>query len=259
MSRKVELCGVDTSKLPRLTAAEAAKLMTEVKKGDTKARSVFIMSNIRLVLSVVQRYCMRSANIDDLFQVGCVGLVKAVDNFDVKQQVLFSTYAVPMIEGEIKRNLRESNSMRVSRGIRDAAYVAMLARDRLERTSSNEVTIDDIAKELNQPVSQVRFVFDSVNHPISLYDPIYSDGDDSILVMDQIRDIKSDDSHWLNNLSLSQAIITLDKRERQILKKRYYEGKTQIEVSKEVGLSQAQVSRLEKSAVAHIRELIETN
>ncbi|HRX14467.1 MAG TPA: sigma-70 family RNA polymerase sigma factor [Eubacteriales bacterium] len=253
MSNKVVICGVDTSLLPKITAAESRKLLLEISKGDKTARTKFIISNLRLVLSIVQRYSQRAKNMDDLFQVGCVGLVKSVDNFDVTLNVCFSTYAVPMIVGEIRRYLRESNSMRVSRGIRDVAYRAMQVREEIEQ-QGKAAKIDDIAVVLGLPSSEVSYCMDSVNEPVSLFEPVFNDGNEAIFFMDQLADKSESEEIWTENVSLSQAIGKLSEKELNILKKRYYEGKTQIEVSNEVGISQAQVSRLEKNAVEHLRE-----
>lgn len=257
MSNKVVICGINTSALPKLTGKETMLLMQKLKDGDEVARQRFIMSNLRLVLSVVQRYSGKFGNMDDLFQVGCVGLVKSVDNFDMTLNVKFSTYAVPMIIGEIRRFLRESNSMRVSRGIRDVAYLALQAREKLECESmGKEVTLEQIAQEINLPVGQVVYCLDAINEPISLNEPVYNDGNDTILVMDQIKDKTNTDEKWIENVSLSDAIANLEDRERDIVIKRYYEGKTQMEISEEIGISQAQVSRLEKNAVGRIREYL---
>ncbi len=257
MANKVVICGINTSALPKLSGKEALQLMQKVKEGDELARQKFITSNLRLVLSVVQRYASKTCSMDDLFQVGCVGLVKSVDNFDVSLNVKFSTYAVPMIIGEIRRFLRESNSMRVSRGIRDVAYLALQAREKLERESAGgEVTLEQIAREINLPVGQVVYCLDAINEPLSLNEPVYNDGSDTILVMDQIKDKNNTDERWIESVSLNDAIARLDERERDILTKRYYEGKTQMEVSEEVGISQAQVSRLEKNAVGRIRSYL---
>ncbi|MEG1711277.1 MAG: sigma-70 family RNA polymerase sigma factor [Clostridia bacterium] len=253
MRKKVVICGVDTGTLPRLTAKESKELMDRVKKGDDEARSRFILCNIRLVLSVLQKYSAKVSNPDDIFQVGCIGLVKSVDNFDNTMNVRFSTYAVPMIVGEIRRYLRESNSMRVSRGIRDVAYLALSAREEIERTTEKIATMEEIAVKINKSVSDVVYVLDAISQPLSLYDPVYNDGVDSVLVMDQIKDEKNCEENWITKVSMSTAIEKLNEREKQIVLKRYFEGKTQIEVSGEVGISQAQVSRLEKNAVEHIR------
>jgi len=256
MKKKVVICGVDTGKLPRLSAKESQELMNKVKEGDKEARSQFILSNVRLVLSVLQKYSTRVSNPDDLFQVGCVGLVKAVDNFDNTMNVRFSTYAVPMIAGEMRRFLRESNSMRVSRGIRDLAYQAMMAREEIELEKERPASLQDIAERLNRPVSEIVYVLDAISQPVSLYDPAYNDGTETVLIMDQIKDTKNSDDNWLTEVSLSEAIENLSERERLIVLKRYFEGKTQVEVSGEIGISQAQVSRLEKTAVEHIRNYV---
>lgn len=253
MTKRVVICGVDTSTLPRLTWKEAVALMEKVKSGDDNARSMFILCNMRLVLSVVQRYSHKVSNLDDLFQVGCVGLVKAVDNFNNLLGVKFSTYAVPMIIGEIRRYLRESSGIRVSRGVRDMAFVAMQTREQLELECNNDVSVDMIANRLNKPRHEILFALDAISEPVSLFEPIYNDSDDTVMMLDHISDKKNTDEKWLNNISLSQSILKLDQRERSILKKRYYEGKTQIEVANEVGISQAQVSRLEKNAVQNIK------
>lgn len=255
MKKKVVICGVDTSTLPKITAKESKELMESVKSGDKEARARFITCNIRLVLSVLQKYSSKVNNPDDLFQVGCVGLVKAVDNFDNTLNVRFSTYAVPMVVGEIRRYLRESNSLRVSRGIRDLAYKAMTAREEIESHGEKTATLSDIARKLNKTVSEVVYVLDAISQPLSLYEPVYGDGD-SVLIMDQIKDKRNCDENWLTEVSLTEAIEKLSEREKLIVLKRYFEGKTQIEVSGEIGISQAQVSRLEKNAVAHIRDYV---
>lgn len=252
MKKKVIICGVDTSSLPKISLKESQELLDMIKNGDKLARSEFITRNIRLVLSVIQRYTSKVGNPDDLFQVGCVGLVKAVDNFDNTLNVRFSTYAVPMIMGEIRRYLRESNSMRVSRGIRDLAYKAMTAREEIEALGEKTASLEDIALKLNKPVSEVVYVLDAISQPVSLYDPVYNDGD-NVLVMDQIKDTRNSDERWITEVSIAEAIEKLSEREKLIVLKRYFEGKTQTEVSGEIGISQAQVSRLEKNAVEHIR------
>ena len=258
MKRKVTICGIDTSTLPKLTHQQSNQLMLQLKQGDENARGKFVLCNMRLVLSVVQRYASRANNMDDLFQVGCVGLLKAVDNFDTGYNLKFSTYAVPMIIGEIRRFLREGNSLHVSRSVRDMAFLALQARERLERDSDKQATMDDIAKELGQSVEVVKNALDAISEPVSLFEPVFSDESDSMLVMDQIDDKKNTDERWLENISLCQAIKQLGDREKQILHKRYYEGKTQMEISAEVGISQAQVSRLEKNAMTQMRELMTT-
>lgn len=256
MKKKVTICGVDTSSLPKLTAKEADSLMLKVKRGDARARGRYILCNMRLVLSVAQRYSGRTDNMDDIFQVGCVGLVKAVDNFDVSYNLRFSTYAVPMIVGEIRRFLREGNSLHVSRSVRDLAFMALQAREKIEEGSEKEATVDEIAAYLGKPAAEVRNALDAISEPISLFEPVYTDDNDSILIMDQIGDKKNTDEKWLENVSLCQALEQLGDREKQILHKRYFEGKTQMEISAEVGISQAQVSRLEKNAVSRIREMM---
>jgi len=252
--RKVEICGVDTSALPKLTAAESAELLKRIKEGDSDARNTFINCNLRLVLSIVQRYSARSDNLDDLFQIGCVGLIKSVDNFNPDFGVCFSTYAVPMIDGEIRRFLRESNSLRVSRGIRDTAYLALQTRDRLEKDSACEVTVEEVAHELDLPVYRVIYCLDAISDPVSLSDAVYSDEEDSLSLLDSLADKSSSESAWADNVTLIDALNSLDDKERNVLLKRYFEGKTQVEVSAEIGLSQAQVSRLEKNAMNRLRD-----
>ncbi len=258
MKRKVTICGIDTSTLPKLDHQQSNQLMLQIKQGDQNARGRFVLCNMRLVLSVVQRYASRTNNMDDLFQVGCVGLLKAVDNFDVSYNLKFSTYAVPMIIGEIRRFLREGNSLHVSRSVRDMAFLALQTRERLEYDSDKQATMDDIAKELGQPVEVVKNALDAISEPVSLFEPVFSDESDSLLVMDQIDDKKNTDERWLENISLCQAIKQLGEREKQILHKRYFECKTQMEISAEVGISQAQVSRLEKNAMTQMREMMTT-
>lgn len=255
-NNKVEICGVNTSKLPVLTNAEMQELFVKIKAGDMKAREKFINGNLRLVLSIIQRFNKRGEHVDDLFQVGCIGLIKAIDNFDLSQNVRFSTYAVPMIIGEIRRYLRDNNSIRVSRSLRDVAYKALQARDHLINKNSREPTIDEIAKELNLPKEEVVFALDAIQDPISLFEPIYHDSGDAIFVMDQVKDDKSEDEVWLQGIALREALNKLNQREKMILNLRFYEGKTQMEVADEIGISQAQVSRLEKNALKHMRKLI---
>lgn len=252
MSKKVIICGVDTSLLPRLSQKESNDLLVAISNGDKAARNYFINCNLRLVLSIVQRYSYRAENPDDLFQIGCVGLIKAVDNFKVDVGVCFSTYAVPMIMGEIRRFLREG-SIRVSRGIRDVAYQALQTREKIESESVDEASIQQIADEMKLPVYKVLYCLDAISEPISLSEAVYSDEDDSLTLQDHISDSKCSESIWAEKVTLFDAMNTLDDKERNILLKRYFEGKTQMEVSKEVGLSQAQVSRLEKNAMEHLR------
>lgn len=249
---KVEICGVNTAKLKVLKESEKMELLRRIKQGDMKARDELISGNLRLVLSVIQRFVNRGENLDDLFQVGCIGLIKSIDNFDVEQGVRFSTYAVPMIIGEIRRYLRDNNSVRVSRSMRDTAYHAMQAKERLVNELQRDPTIEEIAKELDLPKETVVLAMESIVEPVSLYEPVYSDGGDTIYVMDQIGDQNSDDS-WVDEILLKQSIRDLNPREKKILRLRFMEGKTQMEVAKEIGISQAQVSRLEKGALSQIK------
>lgn len=253
---KVEICGVNTSKLPVLTNEQKKQLFERIKKGDSKAREEFINGNLRLVLSVIQRFNNRGEYVDDLFQVGCIGLIKAIDNFDLTQNVKFSTYAVPMIIGEIRRYLRDNNSIRVSRSLRDIAYRALQAKEKLTAKNSKEPTISEIAEELKLPKEEVVFALDAIQDPISLFESVYHDGGDAIYVMDQVKDDKNTDENWLENISLKEAMKKLGDREKHILNLRFFEGKTQMEVAEEIGISQAQVSRLEKTALMHMRKYI---
>lgn len=252
-NNKVIICGVDTAKLPVLKEREKERLLLEVKAGNKAAREELINGNLRLVLSVIQRFTGRGENLDDLFQVGCIGLIKSIDNFDITQNVRFSTYAVPMIIGEIRRYLRDNNAVRVSRSIKDTAYKAMQAKERLMLKNQKEPTVTEIARELEIPVSEVVIAMESVVNPMSLYDPVYSDGGDTIYVLDQLGD-NNDDKNWLEEIALKEAIKNLSEREKHILTLRFMQGKTQMEVSNEIGISQAQVSRLEKGALQRIRE-----
>ena len=251
---KVDLCGLDTSKLPVLTPQRMQELYPLVHSGDKAARDEFIQGNLRLVLSVIQRFSGRGENVDDLFQVGCIGLMKALDNFDVSQNVRFSTYAVPMVIGEIRRYLRDNNAIRVSRSMRDTAYRVLQAREKLQREQQREPTVEQIARELGIRREEVVFAMDAVCDPVSLFEPIYSDGGDAVCVMDQVRDTKNTDEDWLEQIALKEAMARLSERERQILALRYSDGKTQMEVSSEIGISQAQVSRLEKNAIKSIKK-----
>ena len=254
MQGKVEICGVNTAKLKVLTNEETIDLLRRSKTGDMAAREKLIRGNLRLVLSVIQKFLGRGENPDDLFQVGCVGLIKAIDGFDLNQQVRFSTYGVPMIVGEIRRYLRDNSSIRVSRSMRDTAYKVMQARERLMAETQREPTVEQIAKALDLPREDVVFAMDAIVEPVSLYDPIYDQGGDALCVMDQVRDTRNTDESWLEHLALKDAVDRLGERERRILALRFYEGKTQMEVSNEVGISQAQVSRLEKNALNAIRK-----
>ncbi len=255
MLQKVVICGVDTSGLPLLSQKEQEELMIKLKAGDKKAREKFIVGNMRLVLSLVRRFWAKKANADDVFQAGCVGLIKAIDNFNLSVGVKFSTYAVPMILGEIKRYLRDGNSLRVSRSIRDTAYQILKVREKLE-VDDEDVTYDKIAKEMNIAVSEVAYALDAISDPVSLYDPVYNKAGDTLLLMDQIFDEKNNDEIWTEKAALYDAIAHLEDREKTILLLRYFEGKTQTEISSEVGISQAQVSRLEKTALKHIKSCI---
>ena len=252
MYEKVVICGVQTSGLPKLSQKEQEELMLKIKQGDEQAREKFIIGNMRLVLSLVRRFWAKKANADDVFQVGCVGLIKAIDNFDISVGVKFSTYAVPMILGEIKRYLRDGNSLRVSRSIRDTAYQVLKVREKLEE-DMDDVTYDKIAQEMNVAVSEVAYALDAISDPVSLYEPVYNKQGDTLLLMDQIFDVKNNDEVWTEKAALYEAMTKLGERERSILFLRYFEGKTQTEISEQVGISQAQVSRLEKSALKRIK------
>ena len=256
MQGKVEIAGVNTAKLKVLKNEETMALLRRTKEGDQAARQELIEGNLRLVLSVIQRFSSRGENADDLFQVGCVGLIKAIDNFDINQPVRFSTYGVPMIIGEIRRYLRDNSAIRVSRSMRDTAYRVLQVRDRYLAEHQKEPTVEQIAQELEIPREEVVFAMDAIVDPVSLYEPVYSDGGDAICVMDQVRDTKNTDEDWTDRIALKEAMKRLDPRERRILSLRFYEGKTQTEVSAEVGISQAQVSRLEKGAINTIKKNI---
>jgi RNA polymerase sporulation-specific sigma factor len=252
---KVEICGVNTSKLKVLTEKEKMELLRRTKSGDMEARDELIKGNLRLVLSVIQRFTNRGENLDDLFQVGCIGLIKAIDHFDTSQGVRFSTYGVPMIIGEIRRYLRDNNSIRVSRSLRDTAYKAMQLKEKMTAKNNREPTVEEIAKGLDIPREEVVVALESVVEPVSLYEPVFSDDGDTIYIMDQIGD-KNDDNNWLDEIALKEAIRNLNSREKRILSMRYFQGKTQMEVASEIGISQAQVSRLEKAALDKIKKEI---
>jgi len=252
---KVEICGVNTSKLPVLTNKEKDELFIKIKNGDEEARQTFINGNLRLVLSVIQRFLGRKESADDLFQVGCVGLIKAIDNFDLTQGVQFSTYAVPMIVGEVRRYLRDNNSIRVSRSIRDLAYKVIQYKERYIKEKGKEPLISEVAKELEVSEEEIAFSLDAIQDPVSLQEPIYNDGTDNMYVMDQVRDLKNTDESWAENMTIVQAMEKLNTKERDIIIRRFFDGRTQMEVADEIGISQAQVSRLEKSAINHIRRL----
>lgn len=256
LANKVEICGVNTSKLPVLSNSKMRELFKQLKEGDETARDKLIKGNLRLVLSVIQRFNNRGEYVDDLFQVGCIGLMKAIDNFDLEQNVKFSTYAVPMIIGEIRRYLRDNNPIRVSRSLRDVAYKALQVRDSLVNKYSREPSVGEISKELNIPREEIVYALDAIQDPISLFEPIYHDGGDPIFVMDQISDEKNQDDNWLEGIAIREALQKLNEREKLILSLRFFEGKTQMEVADEIGISQAQVSRLEKAALRHMRKYI---
>lgn len=254
---KVEICGVNTSKLPVLKNKEMRKLFMQMTDGDTGAREKLVSGNLRLVLSVIQRFNNRGEYVDDLFQVGCIGLMKAIDNFDLGQNVRFSTYAVPMIVGEIRRYLRDNAPVRVSRSLRDIAYKVLQIRDQLAHKNSREPTLEEISAKLMISREEIILALDSIQEPVSLFEPIFHDGGDPIFVMDQISDEKNQDEKWLNVISVKDALEKLNKREKLILTLRFYRGKTQMEVADEIGISQAQVSRLEKSALGQLRKHIQ--
>lgn len=255
MQGKVEICGVNTSKLKVLKNSEMVELLKRIKQGDQKAREEMIEGNLRLVLSVIQRFSNRGENMDDLFQIGCIGLIKAIDNFDADQyEVRFSTYGVPMIAGEIRRFLRDSSALRVSRSMRDTAYKVLQAKEAFQAKHQREPTVEEVAKELDIRREDVVFALDAIADPVSLYDPVYSDGGDTICVMDQVKDSKNTDENWLEQIALKEAMDQLTDREKRILNLRFFQGKTQMEVSAEVGISQAQVSRLEKNALRQIKK-----
>ena len=256
MQGKVEICGVNTSKLKVLKNEETMELLRRTKAGDQKAREELISGNLRLVLSVIQKFAGRGENVDDLFQVGCIGLIKAVDNFNIDLDVRFSTYGVPMIVGEIRRYLRDNSALRVSRSMRDTAYKVLQAKEQYMSEHQREPSIDEIAKILGLRREEVVTALDAIMDPVSLFDPVYSDGGDALCVMDQVRDAKNTDDSWLERIALKEAISHLGERERKILAMRFFQGKTQMEVSAEVGISQAQVSRLEKSAINQIKKNI---
>lgn len=253
---KVEICGVDTSKLPVLKNAEMRELFEQLQSGDISAREKLVNGNLRLVLSVIQRFNNRGEYVDDLFQVGCIGLMKSIDNFDLSQNVKFSTYAVPMIIGEIRRYLRDNNPIRVSRSLRDIAYKALQVRDQLmaEKSREREPTVQEISKVLDVPKEDVVFALDAIQDPVSLFEPIYNDGGDPIYVMDQISDDRNKDINWVEEIALREAMIRLNDREKMILNMRFFQGKTQMEVAEEIGISQAQVSRLEKAAIQQMNK-----
>ena len=250
---KVEICGVNTAKLPILSNDEKEELFRRIKQGDQQARETYIKGNLRLVLSVIKRFSNSNENADDLFQIGCIGLIKAIDNFDTTLNVKFSTYAVPMIIGEIRRYLRDNNSIRVGRSLRDIAYKAIYAKERIVKEELKEPTIDEIAREIGIEKEMIVYALDAIQNPVSLFEPVYTEGGDALYVMDQISDKKNKEDHWVEELSLREAMNRLGEREKHIIDLRFYEGKTQMEVAREIGISQAQVSRLEKNALKTMR------
>ena len=253
MYNKVEICGVNTANLKVLSESEKMRLLREMRAGNRKAREELVNGNLRLVLSVIQRFTQRGENLDDLFQVGCIGLIKSIDNFDMSQNVRFSTYAVPMIIGEIRRYLRDNNAIRISRSMRDTAYRAMQIKEKLTTEKLRDPSVEEIAKQMDLPKEEVVLALESIVDPVSLYEPVYADGGDTIYVMDQVGD-HNDDKNWLDEIALKEAIRGLSDREKRILNLRFFKGMTQIEVSAEIGISQAQVSRLEKGALARIKK-----
>ena len=255
MINKVEICGVNTSKLPILSNEEKKELLVKIKQGDKDAREKFIQGNLRLVLSVVQRFSGRNESADDLFQIGCIGLIKAIDNFDINQEVQFSTYGVPMIIGEIRRYLRDNNIVRVSRSVRDLAYKVLQAKEKLSRENGKEPTVEEIAKELDVEKEDIVLSLDAIQDPVSLQEPVYNDGADSLYIMDQVKDKKNTDELWAENITMNEALKKLNDKERMIIDKRFFLGRTQMEVADEIGISQAQVSRLEKTALEHMKRL----
>ena len=255
MINRVEICGVNTSKLPVLSNEEKDELLEKIKNGDKEAREKFINGNLRLVLSVVGRFSGRGENADDLFQIGCVGLIKAIDNFDITLNVQFSTYAVPMIIGEIRRYLRDNNMVRVSRSIRDLAYKVLQVKEKKSKETGKEPTIEEIAKELNVSKEEISFCLDAIQDPVSLQEPVYNDGTDSVYIMDQVKDKKNTDELWAENITMIESLKKLNEKEKMIISKRFFDGRTQMEVADEIGISQAQVSRLEKSAINHMKRL----
>lgn len=255
MIRKVEISGVDTSNLQALSNEERNELLKELKHGDLEAREKFINGNLRLVLSVIQRFYNKGENVDDLFQVGCIGLIKAIDNFDMSQNVQFSTYAVPMIIGEIRRYLRDNNSIRVSRSIRDLAYKVLGVKEKIYKEEQREATIEEIAKQLEVSKEEIVISLDAIQEPISLQEPAYSENTENIYIIDQVKDKKNTDELWTQNITIAESMKRLNEKERMIINKRFFEGRTQIEVAEEIGISQAQVSRLERTAINHIKRI----
>ena len=254
MVNKVEIASVNTSQLPVLTNKEKDELFIKIKQGDEEARTEFIKGNLRLVLSVIQRFYGRGENADDLFQIGCIGLIKSIDNFDLSQGVQFSTYAVPMIIGEVRRYLRDNNSIRVSRSVRDLAYKTIQFKDKFSKEKGREPTIEEIAKELKVERGDIAASLDAIQVPVSLQDPIYNDGSENLFIMDQVKDNKNNDENWAEVMTINEGLKKLNEKEKNIIIKRYFDGKTQMEIADEIGISQAQVSRLEKNALEHMKK-----
>lgn len=257
MKKRVEICGINTANLPKLTHEEGIEVLLRARRGDKEAQDLFIMSNLRLVLSVVQRFSGKKEYADDLFQVGCIGLMKAVKNFNIEYNLRFSTYAVPMIIGEIRRFLRDNSAVRVARSLRDTAYKAISARQNLENQMGREITLDKVATAINMDLRDVIYALDAISDPVSLFDPVYHDSGETLMIMDQIGDEKNCDEKWITGVDLVDAVSKLSTREQEIISLRFYQGKTQMEVSEEIGISQAQVSRLEKSAKESLKFIIE--
>lgn len=255
MINKVEICGVNTTKLPILSNEEKKELLLKIKDGDRNAREKFINGNLRLVLSVVQRFSGRAESADDLFQIGCIGLIKAIDNFDINLNVQFSTYAVPMIIGEIRRYLRDNNSIRVSRSIKDLAYKSIAFKNKFSRENNREPTLEEIAKELEVEPEDISLSLGAIQDPVSLQEPVFNDGTENIFIIDQVSDIKNTDERWTESITIAELMKKLNDKEKMIINKRFFDGRTQMEVAEEIGISQAQVSRLEKSAITHIKRL----
>lgn len=255
MINKVEICGVNTTKLPVLSNEEKNELLVKIKNGDKEAREKFINGNLRLVLSVVQRFSGKAESADDLFQIGCIGLIKAIDNFDINLNVQFSTYAVPMIIGEIRRYLRDNNSIRVSRSIKDLAYKSIAFKNKFLKDNNREPTIEEIAKELEVEPEEVSLSLGAIQDPVSLQEPVFNDGTENIFIIDQVSDRKNTDEKWTESITIAELMKKLNEREKMIINKRFFDGRTQMEVAEEIGISQAQVSRLEKSAISHIKRL----
>ena len=253
-NNKVEICGINTSKLKTLSDSEKRELLLRTKKGDSEARNELICGNLRLVLSIIQRFTNRRENLDDLFQVGCIGLIKSIDNFNTELDVKFSTYAVPMIIGEVRRYLRDNNSIRVSRSLRDLAYRALQAREEIQREKQRDATTDEIAEKIGEKKENVVRAMEAIIEPVSLFESVYNDGDESVYVIDQIKNSDDSDEQWIEDIALKEALKKLGERERSIITKRFYSGKTQMEIANEIGISQAQVSRLEKSAIDKMRK-----